>query len=99
MNNSIVDEYVGNKIKEVRENKRYSVIEMAELVNVSRQAYYHYEDGKISIPIDRCKTICKYLDIDYIEMMQEALNYTINHINQEIMELQREKENANIQKK
>lgn len=104
MNYAIVDEYIGSKIKEVRESKRYSVIEMANLVNVSRQAYYHYEDGKISIPIDRCKFICTYLGIDYIDLMQNALNYTIDNINKEIEELEREKKErtkqyANIQKK
>ena len=86
MDYSIIDKFIGNKIKEVRESKRYSVIEMANLVSVSRQAYYHYEDGKISIPLDKCKTLCNYLGIDYVSMMQDALNNTILNLNIEISE-------------
>ena len=86
MNYKSIDEYIGKKIMDKRIEKRYTVVEMSELLNVSRQGYYDYENGKTTIPSDRCVKLCKHLGIDYLQLMQDALTYAQEIIKKEAYE-------------
>lgn len=84
MNYKIIDEYIGSIIKRTRKSKRYTVIEMAKLIDVSRQGYYDYESGKASMPSDKCAKVCNYLGINYIELMSESLDYAKKMLEKEV---------------
>lgn len=56
---------VGQRIKELRESKGISVIELANALNVSRATIYRYESNEIEkLPIDILEPIAKVLNVD-----------------------------------
>ncbi len=56
---------VGQRIKELRESKGISVIELANALNVSRATVYRYESNEIEkLPIDILEPIAKVLNVD-----------------------------------
>ena len=55
---------VGQRIKELRESKGISVIELAHALNVSRATIYRYESNEIEkLPIDILEPIAKFLNV------------------------------------
>ncbi len=49
--------------KEVRENTRYKLTEVARQARMSRQALYAWLDGSIrSVPLDTLAQLCSFLD-------------------------------------
>ena len=68
----------GEKIKALRERIGISQKQIADLINVERSAYNHYEKEHIIIAIKHLNTICNYLEvsIDYIFSLSENKFYT-----------------------
>lgn len=55
---------VGQRIKEIRESKGISVIELANTLNVSRATIYRYESNEIEkLPVDILEPIAKALGV------------------------------------
>lgn len=55
---------IGNRISELRQEKRMSVIQLAEKCDVSRQNIYKIEDGKYNVSIDILYRVCKALGVE-----------------------------------
>lgn len=72
--------YRGQRIKEMRENKKLSLRELAELVSkelgapLSHSAIRRYEEGS-ACDVDILKAICDVLGYDIIELMKECIEY------------------------
>lgn len=58
----------GNILKEIRENNKLSQIEIADILNIKRSTYGHYETEYQTIPINHLINFCNYFNIstDYI---------------------------------
>ena len=61
---------VGERIKQIREEKRISQTELAEAIHTTKQNIYKYENNIISnIPSDKIEAIAKYLSISRAYLM------------------------------
>lgn len=76
MRYKLIDEYIGNKLKEERQKKGLSMQDVCNSINIKqRQRYYNYENAKNSMPFELYKNACKVLGIDYIKTFKEAQEY------------------------
>lgn len=59
---------VGQRLKEFREARNYSPIEMATMLKISSQRWYNYETGKRPLDIDVALQLkrLELLSLDYI---------------------------------
>ena len=75
----------GEKIKFLREEKELTLIEMANILNISDSLYSRYEKEIQIIPLKHLNNICNYFNtsIDYIFDLSKKQNYpnTKNEIN------------------
>lgn len=64
---------IGNKIKELREEKNLTQEILAKELGVSRPALAHYETEKRQVPIELIPKIAKYFDVstDYLFGLEE----------------------------
>lgn len=61
---------VGERIKQIREEKKISQTELAEAINTTKQNIYKYENNIISnIPSDKIEAIAKYLSVSPAYLM------------------------------
>ena len=61
---------MGEKIKELRENKGISQYRLAELTGINRSTINRYENGSIQkISFDNLLKICEALEIDIKEII------------------------------
>lgn len=74
----------GEKLKELRENQNITQEKLRQIINVSKQAYNHFEKEYTIIPIKHLNTICEFFNVsfDYIFNFTDTLNY--NNSNKEI---------------
>jgi len=57
-------EEIGSRLRELREISGISAEEMAELLQVSTEAYSDYEEGKLDIPASSLVEIARKLNVD-----------------------------------
>lgn len=74
-NYKIVDVFIGNAIKAKRQEKNIGLVEMSERLGTYKQRYSNFESGIRSFPIDMYKQVCKILNIDPVELFEEAQEY------------------------
>ena len=61
---------MGEKIKELRENKGMSQYRLAEITGINRSTINRYENGSIQkISFDNLMKICEALEIDIKEII------------------------------
>jgi len=61
---------VGERIKQKREEKGVSQVELADAINTTKQNIYKYENNIISnIPSDKIEAIAKYLSVSPADLM------------------------------
>lgn len=73
--NNIIDAYIGEKIRERRIKKKYSMTEFAMMFNVRKTTYNNYEMGIRSMPIDLYMNICKKLNMNAEKLYKDAQDY------------------------
>ena len=59
-----IKNYVGLKIKFIRNIRHLSIISSAKLLGISRRQFQNYEDGKTDIRISRLHEIAKLMSVD-----------------------------------
>lgn len=80
MKDNIINAFVGDKLKSLREQNGYSLNDVASRVNMHKQTYYNYENGSRSIPIEKLAKICGIYNVDYLELLQNALDQYIAYL-------------------
>ena len=65
------------KLKELREENNLTQEKTSQIINVSKQAYNHFEKEYTIIPIKHLIVLCNYFNIslDYIFNLNKNLNY------------------------
>jgi len=72
---------LGQKIRELRVKKSYSLDDMADLLNMSISNYSSFEQGKININFSKLEEICKVLETDVFEILNSLENtYTYDEM-------------------
>ena len=64
-------------LKELRENSRYSITQVALLTNLNRQTIWNYETGKTSPTLESVIKLCKVYGISrekFIKCYEETIN-------------------------
>ena len=56
------------RLKEIREEKKYSQMQLAKVLHIKQNTYSQYETGARQIPIDLLVCLAKYynVSVDYI---------------------------------
>jgi len=62
---------IGSKLKKIRENKRFSQQEIADILNISQRTYSNMESNKTKIGIAQLSKLSEILDFDLLELLQE----------------------------
>ncbi|MHB1153529.1 MAG: LexA family protein [Eubacteriales bacterium] len=62
---------LNDKLKKFREAKGLSQTKIADMLNITRQAYNHYETGRRVPPIDTLKLISEIFNITYGDLLEE----------------------------
>lgn len=82
---------VYERIKELREKKRLSQYDMADMLNISQSAYLQIEKGKTELSITRAKQIASVLEVSISDLLgietakeETALQKKINDLQEEI---------------
>jgi len=71
---------INEKVKELRKIAGISQAKLAKLLNVSRQAVGHYEQGYREIPLDIVKKYCIIFDITSDELLEIETQQQRNEI-------------------
>ncbi len=72
---------IGNKIRQIREAKKYSQEYIATKLNISQNAYSKIENNQTKLTLERLKEIAKALDTTELELIQNdfpVINFTNN---------------------
>lgn len=73
---------IGAKLKKLREQKRYSQKEMANILGISQKTYSNIESDKSKITIEQLAVLSKKLDFDFIDFLQEhGVNFNQSYNN------------------
>lgn len=64
--------YIGAVLRRERRLQDKTLQQVAEAVGLKENTISAYEKGKIQIPIDNLDAICKYLNTDYISLLQKV---------------------------
>ena len=68
-----IDILIGQKLKEARLKKDYTLEAVAQEIGLKQaSAIGHYENGRRSISIENLIKICVFLELDYKELLDEV---------------------------
>ena len=71
LSNMDIKEKFGHKVKELRENKGFSIEQLANISNVDRNYISDIEKGKRNVSIEIMEKIVLALDADFIEFSND----------------------------
>ncbi|MFV8353279.1 helix-turn-helix domain-containing protein [Flavobacterium sp. XS2P14] len=71
LSNMDIKEKFGQKVKELRENKSFSIEQLANISNVDRNYISDIEKGKRNVSIEIMEKIILALDTDFIEFFND----------------------------
>lgn len=66
-----IKEKFGHKVKELRENKGFSIEQLANISNVDRNYISDIEKGKRNVSIEIMEKIILGLDTDFMELFND----------------------------
>ncbi len=74
----------GNKLKELREENKVYQTDIANILNIARVTYNHYENQENIIPLKYLLELCNYFDVslDYVFSLNNIKKY--NNIRKEL---------------
>lgn len=71
-NNDYTDKIIGDALKKARLLKDYSLADVADKIpGISRSSIHKFETGQKSISIDNLVRVCRVLDIDYKDLLDD----------------------------
>lgn len=62
---------IGIKLKQIRENKRFSQQEISNLLDISQKTYSNIESDKSKPTLPQLSKLSEFLDFDLLELLQE----------------------------
>ena len=71
LSNMDIKEKFGHKVKELRENKGFSIEQLANISNVDRNYISDIEKGKRNVSIEIMEKIILGLDTDFMELFND----------------------------
>lgn len=74
MKNTLLDIAIGLQLKRKRLSKKMTMQQIADKANITKQAYYYYENGKRSMTISMLVNLCECLELDYATVIKNANN-------------------------
>lgn len=62
---------IGERLKAIREDKGYSLREVAPMIGKNYSTLHAYETGRNSINVDVMKNICDFYGVNYLDILTE----------------------------
>jgi len=62
---------LGAKLKRIREEKRFSQQEIADLLDISQKTYSNIESDRSKPSIEQLSKLSSYLDFDLLQLLEE----------------------------
>ncbi|HIP34065.1 MAG TPA: XRE family transcriptional regulator [Bacteroidia bacterium] len=72
---------IGSKLKRIRESKRFSQQEIANMLDISQKTYSNIESDKTKPTIPQLSKLSEFLDFDLLELLQKQ-GITFNQKNE-----------------
>lgn len=69
---SEINKQIGEKLKQYREIKEYSLSEVASMVGKSKSSIHAYEIGRVSISVDVLIDLCNVYGINYVDFLEDV---------------------------
>lgn len=74
-----IDEYLGNELRKIRQEKDLSQEQAAEALGVkSKNSVSLIEQGKQKMTVAILISYCQYLGVDYIKLLEKARDFDIS---------------------
>lgn len=73
---------IGSKLHSIRENRKLSQAEMADLLNIPASSYARYERGDSSVELDKLVSFAEALGVQVTELLPETLQMNNNNSGQ-----------------
>ncbi len=70
---------VGNKLHYIREDRKLTQTEMADLLGLTTSTYQRVERGMASVELDQLVQFARHLDIPIMELLPEILSLHNNY--------------------
>lgn len=86
---------IGDKIKELRTNRKMSQKELARQLNVQQVAIHYWETSQRQPSLDTIKEICHIFNISYNEILDNNWNNYIDDVKSDLVDDKTEASNAN----
>jgi transcriptional regulator with XRE-family HTH domain len=88
---------IHEKVKKIREDKRFSQTEVAERLNITNQSYWAIEKGKTELTIKRLFELAAILSVSPLELL--GLELPESNESKKVKELEKENESLKEEKK
>lgn len=69
----IIDIYIGRQLKQARKQKHLTLEQVGNYINVKKNTYYYYEQGRTSLPISTLTKICDYLGLNVATVIDDSV--------------------------
>jgi transcriptional regulator with XRE-family HTH domain len=79
-----VEKNMIKNLKKFRDNKNYSPLKMASLLNITRRTYYNYENGITDPDIKTLINIAEILDVSIDELVGKTSSDSLTLTNKEL---------------
>jgi len=80
------NEFIGNKIKEYRNKKKWTQEELGDRVKLKKAAISTYEKGRVSAPIAKLQAIANVLEVNLNDLLPIEENEKVDAITEQIHE-------------
>ena len=65
MLNNEINNFVGKKIKELRQEKELTQMELSKMIRVDESILAYYEEGLLELTVSKLHALAKNLDVSY----------------------------------
>ena len=80
------NEFIGNKIKEYRNKKKWTQEELADRLKMKKAAISTYEKGRVEAPISKLQAIADVLEVKLIDLLPPSESVDQDSIDEHIRE-------------
>ena len=67
-----IDLAIGRELHDIRKQRGYTLLEVAERLGCTKSLISHYEHGKASISVQQLMRICTIYEVPYLDILEKV---------------------------